>query len=223
MLSDFEMEEIFRQVEPMTMTGRERVDALVGAVEYIVENGIEGDFVECGVWKGGSLFAMMLTLQRLGDHSRQIWGYDTFDGMTAPADLDVSFHGQKAKEIYSDHANRGERWLAIPRTTVTENLYRSGYSMEKVRLVEGDVQVSLRQGLPSSIAFLRLDTDWYESTMFELQTLYPKLVPKGIMIVDDYGHWRGAKKAVDEYFSKCDFRPLLQRVDYTARLVVKCA
>jgi O-methyltransferase len=222
MLSDSDMEEIIRQAEPMTMTSRERVEALVRATEYIVTNGIEGDFVECGVWKGGSLFAMMLTLERLGDDSRHIWGYDTFTGMTAPADRDVSIHGEKAREIYSDHANRGEGWLAVSRTTVAKNLYRSGYSMENIRLVEGDVQITLKNDLPSSIALLRLDTDWYESTLLELQTLYPKLVQRGIMIVDDYGHWGGAKTAVDEYFSKGDFRPLLQRVDYTARLVVKC-
>jgi O-methyltransferase len=222
MLSESEVEEIVQQAEPMTMTGRERIEALVRAVEYIVENRIAGDFVECGVWKGGSLYAMMLTLQRLGDNGRHLWGYDTFTGMTAPAELDVSIHGENAQQIYSDHAKRGEQWLAIPRTTVAKNLYRSGYAMEKVRLVEGDVQLSLRHDLPSSIAILRLDTDWYESTLLELQTLYPKLVPRGIMIVDDYGHWGGAKKAVDEYFSKSNFRPLLQRVDYTARLVVKC-
>jgi O-methyltransferase len=223
MFSDAEVEEIIQQVEPMTMTSRERVEALVKAVEYIVENEIAGDFVECGVWKGGSLFAMMVVLQRLNDHSRHIWGFDTFAGMTPPADLDVSIHGEKAKEIYSDHANKGEKWLAISRTTVAKNLYRSGYSMEKVHLVEGDVQMTLKQNLPSSVALLRLDTDWYDSTMLELQTLYPILIPRGIMIIDDYGHWGGAKKAVDEYFSKTEFRPLLQRVDYTGRLVVKCA
>jgi O-methyltransferase len=222
MLEDAEIEEIFREVEPMTLTGSERVGALVKAVEYLVENRIKGDFAECGVWKGGSLFAMVRTLQRLNDCSRNIWGFDTFEGMTPPTDLDVSAYGDQAKEIYSDHANKGERWLAVPRATVAKNLYRTGYPMELIRLVAGEVQLTLKQDLPASIALLRLDTDWYDSTLLELEILYPKLVHRGVMIIDDYGHWSGAKKAVDEYFSKGGFRPLLQRIDYTGRLVVKC-
>jgi len=223
MLTDSEIEDIFHQIEPLTMTSRERVEALVRAVEYLAENDIAGDFVECGVWKGGSIFAMMLTLQRFNDRSRRIWAYDTFAGMTAPAALDISIYGESAAETYSEHTTKGQPWFAVSRATVEKNIAQSGYPMQNVRLVEGDIQTTLRRDVPSSIALLRLDTDWYDSTLLELQILYPRLVQGGVMIIDDYGHWKGAKRAVDEYFSKRTHRPLLQRIDYTGRLVLKCA
>jgi predicted O-methyltransferase YrrM len=91
-----------------------------------------------------------------------------------------------------------------------------------VRFVEGDVVQSLKieSNLPESISVLRLDTDWYESTRAELEVLYPRLSPGGVLIIDDYGHWGGAKKAVDEYFRGRP-KPLLQYTDYTGRMGVK--
>ncbi len=222
MLEDADIEEIYQQVAPITMTGRERVEALIRAVEYLTVNSIEGDFAECGVWRGGSILAMILTLRRLNDRSRRIWAYDTFAGMTPPGDVDVSIHGESAVQIYSEHRDKGAGWYAASRAEVEKHIAKSGYPMENIRLVEGDVHNTLKQEYPTSIALLRLDTDWYESTMLELQTLYPRIVQKGVMIIDDYGHWSGAKKAVDEFFSESDFRPLLQRIDYTGRLALKC-
>ena len=75
--------------------------------------------------------------------------------------------------------------------------------------------------LPSGIALLRLDTDWYESTKHELEHLYPLLVSGGVIIIDDYGHWKGAKKAVDEYIKDNNLPLLLNRIDYTGRIGIK--
>ena len=72
--------------------------------------------------------------------------------------------------------------------------------------------------MPERIALLRIDTDWYESTRHELVHLYPRLSPGGVLIIDDYGHWQGARKAVDEYFQAGLF---LNHIDYTGRLAIK--
>lgn len=78
-------------------------------------------------------------------------------------------------------------------------------------------------GAPGEIAILRLDTDWYESTRHELEHLYPRLSPGGILIIDDYGHWRGSRKATDEYIEKHAAALFLGRIDYTGRIAVKTA
>lgn len=97
----------------------------------------------------------------------------------------------------------------------------TAYPMENVHLVKGKVEDTIPKILPSQIALLRLDTDWYESTRHELIHLYPNLVKNGVLIIDDYGHWRGSKQATDEYFDGFAPKPFLQRVDYTGRLSIK--
>ncbi len=80
---------------------------------------------------------------------------------------------------------------------------------------------TLQSTAPDHIALMRLDTDWYESTLAELEFLWPKLVPGGVCIIDDYGHWGGSRQAVDEYFAQRGAKPLLLRVDYSARMIIK--
>ena len=98
--SDFSEEniEICDIVKRFTMTSPERVNALISAVQYVVKNKIDGAMVECGVWKGGSAMAMALTLKKLGDESRELYLFDTFSGMCAPSDVDVSIDGAKAQD-----------------------------------------------------------------------------------------------------------------------------
>ena len=83
------------------------------------------------------------------------------------------------------------------------------------------VEDTIPNQAPKEIALLRLDTDWYESTLHELEHLYPRLVSGGVLIIDDYGHWRGAREAVDEYIDKHKLKLFLTRIDYTGRLCVK--
>src|SRR5262245_23618234 len=94
-------------------------------------------------------------------------------------------------------------------------------SNEKGEIGERPCRGKIPGTIPGSIALLRLDTDWYSSTRHEIEHLYPKLSRQGILILDDYGHYQGARRGVDEYFSKLDKKPLLQRVDYSCRLAVK--
>jgi O-methyltransferase len=215
------IDEIFKQVQPFTLTGKERIRALIEAVEYLVANNIPGDFVECGVWRGGSLMAALETLRRLGSMTRRIWLFDTFSGMTDPGAEDTSVFGEVASEMQNGFKQKGEKWCFASLADVQANLKSIEYPEELLKFVVGTVEETLTQETPSEIALLRLDTDWYTSTRLELEMLYPKLVRKGVLIIDDYGHWRGAKRAVDEFFEAQEYRPLLNRVDYTCRLVVK--
>ena len=116
---------------------------------------------------------------------------------------------------------RAVRPGAVRRGCVRELLRSTGYPSERVHVVRGAVEETLPGHAPDRLALLRLDTDWYESTRHELQELYPRLATGGVLIVDDYGHWEGARRAVDEYFAGAGPAPLLQRIDYTGRMAVK--
>lgn len=206
-----------------TMTSPERIVALTRAVDHIARRGISGDFVECGVWRGGSMMAAAITLLRNGDSARSLYLYDTFEGMSEPTDLDVSVTGQNAAQLIAT-TQRDERdhlWAYSPLQTVQSNLRATGYPPERMRFVAGPVEETIPMVVPHRIALLRLDTDWYESTKHELEHLYPLLVSGGVLIIDDYGHWKGARQATDEYFATLANPPLLQRIDYTARIAVK--
>lgn len=217
---------VFEAVKDFTMTSPERVAALVQAVRFVVENRIEGAIVECGVWRGGSTMAVALTLKELGDESREIYLYDTFAGMSAPTDEDVDIGGASAqpkfdkRKISEDSSN----YCLSPLDETRENVFGTGYPNEKFHFVEGKVEDTIPATLPSEgIALLRLDTDWYESTKHELDHLFPLLAAEGPIIIDDYGHWQGAKKAVDEYFAEHNLRIFLNRIDYTGRIGIKPA
>ena len=228
MSHQFDLEPEFLELDALcrdaTMTSLERMYALYAATRYIVDNALPGDFVECGVWRGGSVMLMALTLLRRGDTSRDLWLYDTFGGMTAPTGDDVqAMSGRSAAEILGEHARTADDpfWGIAPRAAVEENLRRTGYPFERFHFVEGDVAATLPKIAPPAIALLRLDTDWYASTRHELEQLYPRLARGGVLIVDDYGYWRGARKATDDYLATLRPRPLLHRIDYTGRMCVK--
>jgi O-methyltransferase len=204
-----------------TMTSVERQWAVIRAIAYLNANRIPGDIVECGVWRGGNML-IAKEMSKGSPLARKFYLYDTFTGMSAPTEADVSLSGELADKTFrerqrSDHTD----WVYASLDDVRGNFRDAGLLDEQVVFIKGKVEDTLREeaNLPKTIALLRLDTDFYESTKAELEVLYPRLVPGGVMIVDDYGHWQGARKAVDEYFR--DAHPLLIRVDYTARLMVK--
>src|SRR5262249_24687489 len=214
---DFEDDEvaIIRAVEPFTMTGTERVQALIRAVKYIVANQIPGDFVECGVWKGGSVMAMALTLLHLSRPDRHLYLFDTFSGMTRPAEIDVDYLGQSANDVLEQVRS------VASEDEVRSAVYSTGYGHSHIHFVRGPVEETIPAYAPPQVALLRLDTDWYSSTRHELIHLFPRLVSQGVIIVDDYGHWRGARAAVDQYFAQNAIPILLHRIDYTGRIGVK--
>jgi hypothetical protein len=220
--------DILERCAPFTMTSAARLQALVDAVAYCERRGVRGAFVECGVWQGGSVLAMLLKLQELGEIDRDVYLYDTFEGMTAPTDRDTSRFDGAALTTWQASTARGERaWpeLFAPdvfqEDAVRTRLSASGYPEERLHLVRGPVEETIPAQAPDEVALLRLDTDWYESTHHELVHLYPRLCDGGVLIIDDYGHWDGARQAVDEYFSEMAEPILLNRIDYTGRVGIK--
>jgi len=212
--------EVLKKVAPITMTSTGRLSGLAIAMRYLKDNGIAGDIVECGVWAGGSIGAASL-LGASDPIKRQYWLFDTFEGMTRPSINDPlsAMNGY----IDSKHSEgEGSSWCEVNESQVRRNLTDVGVDLDACVFVAGDVANTLRRGdLPKKIALLRLDTDWYESTLVELEVLFPRIVRGGVLIIDDYGHWEGARKAVDEYFGKLEFKPLLIPLDYTGRIGLK--
>jgi O-methyltransferase len=218
---DFQDEEmeVIDAVRPWTMTSPERIYALMQAVQYVSANGIDGDIVECGVWKGGSMAAAAMTLLRMRDTARDLYLFDTFEGMPAPTDADIDYAGKHAGELMAE--DKGYQCADAPLERVREVLERTRYPQDKIHFVSGRVEETLPDAAPEAIAVLRLDTDWYESTRHELQHLFPRLTKAGVIIIDDYGHWRGSRRACDEYFAENRVPILLNRIDYTGRIGLK--
>lgn len=212
----------YRLCEPFTMTQVERQYSVYQSIQYLVQNKISGRFVECGVFKGGSSMMAALTLIKEKNISRNLFLYDTYQGMTKPSKIDVDIHGEKAIITWKN-LREGDysSWTKAPLDEVKANMNLTKYPKEKIKYIVGKVEDTIPKSLPKKIALLRLDTDWYKSTKHELENLYPLLVPGGILIIDDYGHFAGSKKAVDEYFKKLKTKVYLNRIDYSARLVVK--
>lgn len=213
---------IYEKCKPFTMTSAERMFSLHKAVEYVVGNGIEGDFVECGVWKGGSAMMMAHSLL-LNNDQRDIFLYDTFEGMSEPNEQDRDLYGNSADALLKESDKFSDRsvWCYSTLEDVQKNIYSTNYSKEKIHFIKGKVEQTIPDVIPHKIALLRLDTDWFDSTYHELIHLYPLLSNKGILIIDDYGHWEGARKAVDQYFKERNILPLMHRIDYTGRILQK--
>jgi O-methyltransferase len=176
-----------RAALPFTMTSVERLASLCAATEYVTRCKIPGDIVECGVWKGGSMLAAALTLTRLGDTSRDLYLYDTFEGMPPPAAVDIAaFTGEQAANLLAASARDSDVWAYAPLDEVRQTLARSDYPPHRIKFIKGRVEDTIPETAPGRIALLRLDTDWYESTRHELRHLYPRLVSGGVLIIDDY-------------------------------------
>lgn len=218
-----EVLDIVDSVSPFTMTSAERLVALCDSISYVVQNRIEGAIVECGVWRGGSMMAAARTLLSLGVSDRELWLYDTFDGMSEPGKIDVDLTGAAANHLLAeqDRSVAHSVWCRSPLEDVRQNLQETGYPQSKTFYVAGKVEETIPGSIPDEISLLRLDTDWYESTRHELEHLWPRLVPGGILIIDDYGHWQGCRRAVDEFFSSRRIPVCLCRIDYTGRMAVK--
>ena len=210
-------------VQHQTMTSPERILALCQSIEYIVHNKIPGAIVECGVWRGGSMAAAARSLAQSGSDDRELWMYDTFEGMSEPTLRDVDFMGNGAAGLLDkqDPNEADSIWCRSPLEEVEAAMKATYYPQNKIKYIKGKVEQTLPQQRPEQIALLRLDTDWYESTRCELEYLFPLLAPGGVLIVDDYGHWNGCREAVDEYFLNYKIPMLLNRIDYTGRIGVK--
>ncbi len=213
--------EVWRRVAPFTMTTPGKVHALTRSVEYVVSRPVKGALVECGVWRGGGMMAIALTLLRLGETDRELYLFDTFEGMTEPGAEDVKQGGRHAADILQHETRDSPIWAVASIDEVREAILSVGYPEERIHLVQGAVEQTLPGAAPAEVALLRLDTDWYSSTKHELVHLYPRLASGGVLIIDDYAYWRGARQAVDEYIRENELALLLVRTDHGARVAVK--
>ena len=201
----------------------ERLYNIHQAVRYIVSAKIPGGFVECGVWMGGTMMMVASTLLAMGVTDRKLYLYDTYEGHPKPDEqLDVDLHGHSATADWEQATEHGVKpWMDVSAETVSENMARTGYPMENVILVKGKVEDTLPEHAPESLALLRIDVDWYSPCKAAMEHLYPRLSEHGVLILDDYGHYQGFRKAVDEYLDTSNSPILLNRVDYTCRTGIK--
>lgn len=209
---------LFEQVKPYTMTSVEALFGLYSGVNYVLDRNIPGDFIECGVWRGGSSLLVALILKQRGIVDRKVLLYDTFSGMPAPTEYDVDKYGRTGFQMMEDYSD-DIGWCYASLDDVSGVFKNHNFSFP-VEFIEGDVMTTLSRYQPSEIALLRLDTDWYESTALEYNLLYPRLSMGGVLIIDDYGVWAGSRKATDDYFSQTP-KPLIVRIDKEVRLAVK--
>lgn len=224
-LDDIEVEIIKHVLESgYTTTSVPRLVNTLKSCRYAVENDIPGDFVECGVWRGGHGILAKKILEHLGSN-KKVWMFDTFEGMTTPTSFDVEAASQSEakKQFESSQRETHNDWCYASLEDVKKNCTDSGLNIEAFEFIKGDVCKTLKvsKKLPKEVCVLRLDTDWYASTKVELEVLYPRLSKSGVIIIDDYGHWEGARKAVDEYFHSTLSKPLFNVIDYTGRSAIK--
>ncbi len=167
--------ETFTSVNDYTETSLERVSALCNAVKYVVAHNIPGDIVECGVWKGGSMMAVARTLLTLNVCDRNLYLFDTFEGMTRPTGKDISYGGERAIESWAAQRREDESssWCHCSLEDVKQAMYGVGYDNARIFFVKGKVEATIPARAPDKISLLRLDTDWYESTKHELVHLFP--------------------------------------------------
>lgn len=196
-------------VRPYTMSGNARLKALYDSVERVAAGGIPGDVVECGAARGGSAALLGLAIRDFG-FPRRLWVFDTFEGIPAPTaadpdyDIAVQYTGQFRGELQA----------------VADLMQRLGIT-EDVRLIKGRFEETLRSSNTGHIAVLHIDGDWYQSVRTCLDSLYDRVSSGGIIQIDDYGHWAGARKAVEEFLSERDLPVHLGYVDYTGRQFTK--
>ncbi len=185
--------------------------ALYSSTRYIVEQGIDGDIVECGVYFGGSVMMILRTLQSVGVEDRRVVLYDSFEMFTGViTEHDINRYGQPVTGTTTN-------FMHVTRANVAE----TGYPEDKIFYVPGNVEDTTAAADNGRIALLRLDTDTYYSTKVELENLYPSLVPGGVIIVDDYGYNEGCRRAANEYFDAIGNWPLFHRSTNNSRTGLK--
>ncbi len=215
--------EIVKKISDLSMTTPANHWAIIQSIKHISLNKIPGDLVECGIFQGGNIILFKILADEMG-LKKKIYGYDTFDGMPEPGEKDFDLKDISAHKHFKEYKDMNIKWCYSNLEEVRSNIcsFDENY-LKDILLIKGKVEESLNneKNLPEKISLLRLDTDFYESTKIELEKLYPKLVSGGILIIDDYGHWKGSKKAVDEYFNLSKEFFWFHRIDYASRLLIK--
>jgi O-methyltransferase len=217
--------EIFNYVwdRHLTMELKSGLAAGMTAAKHAAVAQIPGDWVECGVWRGGISLAAKLIFEQYGS-DKKVWLFDTFAGMTEPSEHDrPKFDDYDAQAMFDANRREGfNEWCYASLDDVRNNFRQAGANLDQVRFIQGDARTTLKgPDLPEEICVLRLDTDFYEATKVELEVLYPRLAIGGPILIGDVGYWEGVRKAVDEYFTDPRTRPIFYYTDLSDRMGVK--
>jgi hypothetical protein len=215
---------ILNNIKDYTMTSIPSQWSLIQSINHVIRNNVEGSFVECGIFRGGNIILMSKLLEK-HKVEKNIFAYDTFEGMPLPGEDDLDLRGNSSIDKFLELKNyekEGSQWCYCNIQDVKSNIKKFNINyLKNINFIKGKVEETLLdvKNLPKKISLLRLDTDFYSSTKIELNILFPLLEKNGILIVDDYGHFMGAKKAVDEFFY--EKKAWFHRVDYSTRLLIK--
>jgi O-methyltransferase len=224
-LSKRDILSIYNHIEGHTLASPYGIMSLIQSVEYILENNIPGALLECGVFVGGNIQAMIKVLKILGHYDRDIWAYDTFSGMPKPQEIDIEFKTGPAIILWEKNkfANSevSSRWVRYTLRKVMEQITPLEYPAERLHFIKGMVEKTVPKHLPGQIALARFDTDFYSSTKHEFEHIYPRVSSGGIIFVDDYGAFLGSKTATDEYIKENNLNLHLEIVDSHIRRIVK--
>lgn len=168
------------------------------------------------------MMAAATSLMDFGSTDRDFYMYDTFTQMPEPGEEDFHVSGFAWKDRFDDPAGeKNPTYRYLPFDEVKAAVRGTGYPPERLHFVQGLIEETIPEHAPDQIALCRLDTDWYSSTAHEMQHLFPRLVAGGVLIVDDYGEFMGAKRAVDEYLAAHVPPVFMHRVDMSCRVIVK--
>lgn len=221
-LFDFAKISLFIKTYPYTMVGYQRLSNVYELSNLIEKNKTAGAFVECGVWKGGCAAVMAYVAQKFGS-GRKTWLLDSFEGLPEPTAED----GKIAKDYAM---NKVEGNLKTINKCVGTIKDAEDILFKILKLDKKNIEISkgwFQDTLPKDkekmgkIALLRLDGDWYESTKCCLENLYENVIIGGYIVLDDYGHWEGARRALDEFFAEKKIKPDLIKIDYTGIYFIK--
>lgn len=208
-ISPSEFSRLYRQIRMYTMCSNARLRGLYNGVKYVVKNNIAGDVVECGCALGGSAALIALTLREIGS-SRDLWLFDTFEGLPAPTSEDPDY---EIANLFTG--------TCLATLQEVRKLFEDLQLSDRVQMIKGLFQETLPVTPVTEIALLHIDGDWYESVKACLDNLYDRVVPGGVIQFDDYGYWEGARKAVDEFMTAREIQPQLKKLDYSGRTLIK--
>ncbi|BAS56440.1 MULTISPECIES: TylF/MycF/NovP-related O-methyltransferase [Leptolyngbya] len=186
---------LLQQVQPYTLCTSDRLTNLAALCEYLNLNQIDGDFVECGTYKGGSAAVISTFLE-----DRHLWLYDSFAGMPPTTAKD----GDDAKVWVGECVGTIEDLKTILHTVGTDE---QSYTIRK-----GWFETTFQAELPEKVALLHCDADWYDSVTLVLETFYPRIVTGGCIVLDDFGYWEGCREAFYDFCDRHHEKPVLERV-----------
>jgi len=214
----------FVEYNGLTMVSREQMFATMISCKYAVINNIPGDFVECGVWRGGNAI-LAAGIFKIYGSDKNVWLFDTFNGFLDNNNQSEEFLTKNDISsdtmLYTQNLYYDNRFCGNSLDDVKTNFNRYCLLSDNIHFIRGDILQTLDSNeIPSVVSVLKLDTDLYSSTLMELKVLYPLLTTGGVLIIDDYGLYNGLRTAVDEYFTD-KRKPMFHYIDYQSRLGVK--